>query len=113
MLPPLLGKETVKILTPVMVDDRGTLVPDWSQPPSVVTSYGWSVQPVSTSERLGERQQTSIKLRAWGNPGDEIPAHCAIEWRGKRYALDGASKHWHDPLGNLSHRVVDLIRWEG
>jgi hypothetical protein len=43
-LPPI-ATDTITIVHPVIVTDHGAQVPDWSQPATVTTVEGCSVQP--------------------------------------------------------------------
>ncbi len=113
MLPADLATEELVILHPQYVDDRGTLVPDWDQPPaSMVTVLGCSVQPDTESEALG-RQQTETLLKGWLPIGVEVSAFSRIVWRGSTYEVVGPPKRWHDPYGELDHQVVSLRKQEG
>lgn len=113
MLPEQLAGETVTILTPVMVDDRGTLMPDWARDPSRREIVGCAVQPSSSGEELGGRQQTEARLRVWLPALAVVSAVCRLEWRGVVHAVDGPPQIWRDPLGRLDHQTVDVVRQEG
>ncbi len=114
MLPSILAVEEVTILSPVLVDDRGTLVPDWTLPPArtrVVT--GCSVQPAGATESVGGRQQTQSNYKAWLPMGEPVAAADRIVWRGRVFNAANDSEVWHDPLNNLDHQTVDLEEQRG
>lgn len=114
MLPAALAVDTIVVVAPVLVDDRGTLVPDWELPPvSSVQVGGCSVQPAGSSEVLDGRQQVQARWRVWAPPDTPVTAYSAVVWMGERYQVDGEPATWSDPLGVLSHVAFDLVAWRG
>lgn len=113
-LPYLLGVETVIILQPVRITDRGTDLPDWTQSPASSTTVdGCSVQPEPGTESLGERQQSEIRLTAWIPGLPPITEQSAVTWRGVDYQVDGPPQRWIDPLERLTHTRVNLTHVRG
>lgn len=114
MLPDLLAQESVTVLEPVMVDDRGTLVPDWTQPPaSSTTIAGCSVQPATSTEDMSGRQQVAVRWSVWLPPASPVTAYSAVLWGGVRHLVMGEPARWTDPLGNYSHMHLEMEVWHG
>ena len=46
---PSFATQTITIIRPTFVDERGSLVPDWDNPEKTIKVDGCSVQPATTS----------------------------------------------------------------
>lgn len=105
--------DTVEVITPSQVDDRGTLVMDYDRPESVVEVKGCSVQPGASAEDIAARSHVTIRHTAF-LPADAPVAYLdAIKFEGVRYSIDGAPVLWKSPTGQVSNKVVYLIDWKG
>jgi hypothetical protein len=114
MLPDVLARDEVTIVAPAMIDDRGTMVPDWTlNPESCVVVSGCSVQPGDSSEDLAMRQNVSVRWTVWAPPDAPVTATSGVIFRGVLYAVAGEPEVWTDPLGRLSHKVARLEAWHG
>ena len=111
---PSFATDTIHVVTPVWVDDRGTMVPDWSQPPASRTPvYGCSVQPGASTEDLLGRQNVTVRWTVWAPEGTVVDAHQGVEWQGVVYQVDGEPLSWRSPSGAVSHVVLLLVDWQG
>jgi hypothetical protein len=110
---PSFAKETVTIVRPSWVDERGKQIPDYENPAETVTLANCSVQPGATSEVLEGRQNSTIRFSLYAPPGTVIGAQDAVIYDGVRYAVDGAGQSWKSPTGAVSHVVAALVDWEG
>ena len=114
MLPGALATQTVVVVEPTLVDDRGTLVPDWTQEPASRTQVeGCAVQPLAGSEDVDGRQHTTARWKVWLPPCAPVTAFSALECAGVRYQVDGPPLFWGDPFENLSHVTVEVVVWRG
>lgn len=110
---PSWAADTVTIIRPSMVSERGKDRPDYNSPASTETVGGCSVQPAGTSENLSGRQASLSRLTLYMPAGTEVGAHDMVLWQGVRYHATGASQAWRSPFGGVSHSIVSLTEWEG
>lgn len=74
-----------------------------SIPSEIGVSSGARIQQLSSVEDNDGRTTTRYRLRLVGWKGAPLGARSAIEWNGKRYAIDG------EPLDyNGSHRTANV-----
>ncbi|SPT53797.1 Uncharacterised protein [Actinomyces bovis] len=105
--------DTVTIIRPTIVSERGKDRPDYDAPASTTIVGGCSVQPAGTSENLSGRQSAVARLTLFLPPEVQVGAHDLVEWHGARYHATGASQSWKSPTGAVSHSVVTLTQWQG
>jgi hypothetical protein len=111
---PSFATDSVTVITPVMVDDRGKQVPDWSQAPAAtVVVAGCSVQPGASAEDLVGRDAVTIRWTVWAPPGTQITAYDHVQVGARVFAVDGEPAVWRSPTGAVSHVQFLLIDWEG
>jgi hypothetical protein len=97
-----------------MVDDRGTLVADWTLPPvSECRVEGCSIQPGESSEEGGDRQALEVEFTVFMPPGTPITAYSKVDVYGTPYAVEGKPKRTPSATGRLDHVRVDLVAWHG
>lgn len=106
-------KQSVTVVTPQMVDDRGTLVPDWSVPGVETVVEGCSVQPGASSEVMAARQAVTYRWTVFAPAGTVIGPYDGVLVGGQLFQVDGAPKVWPSPTGRVSHVEVLLLDWEG
>lgn len=88
------GTEVVKVFQEIAtpeVDSDGNTV---TRPAKVGSVFKASVQPISSTEDTdggGFHTVTRYRLRLVGYPG-VLGAQSQVEWRGKRYAIEGDAK---------------------
>lgn len=109
---PSFATDTLTVLEPVLVDDRGTLTPDWTQPPTETTITGCSVQPAGSDE-TDSRQNVAVRLTVYMPPGSPVTAWSRIRYQGGDYHVDGHPDVWKSPTGSVSHMVARLTQWKG
>lgn len=110
---PSFATDTITVIHPSLVDDRGTPSADYDNPVSRVEILGCSVQPGASDEDLLGRTQETIRYTVYAPPGSDITAQSAVEFDGERFAVDGRPDKWRSPTGAVSHMVVLLIDWRG
>ena len=110
---PAFCTDTVTITRPAYVDERGTLVPDWSNA-STHEIAGVTVQPASTTESTGEpRYNAQLSATAWLPPGSDIRKGDKLTWRGIEFAVYGIAMPWVSATGALDHIVAQLRDYDG
>lgn len=110
---PAFCAETVTITRPAYVDERGTLVPDWSNASSHDVD-GASVQPASTTEATGEpRFNAQLSATAWLPPDADVKKGDKLTWRGIVFSVYGLTMPWVSATGTLDHIVVQLRDYDG
>lgn len=110
---PTWARQTATLLTPVLVDDHGTLVADWSQPPAETPVPGCSFQPSTGSlddvNREGVRTAASLHMP----PTAAVTAHQRVRVAGVTYRIVGEPERWTSATGALDHVLLRLEHWEG
>jgi hypothetical protein len=101
------GTETVKVFQEVQTPETDSDGNKITRSALTGTTYRAVVQPISSTENQdgGFNTVTKYRLRLIGFAG-VLGAQSQIEWRGKRYAIDG------DPLifnGSRSTAHVDYV----
>lgn len=111
---PSFATQTIDVVEPALVDDRGRLVPDWDAPPASTTPVpGCSVQPGASSEVLDAREALSVRWTVFAPAGTVLTAYSAVRYAGVLYQVDGEPQRWSSPTGALDHLVVLLVDWRG
>lgn len=106
-------RETWVHLSPVMVDDRGTTVPDWSQPVEASVN-GCRFQPLAGDELTELGRQGIVERGTLYAPFYIWNAHDrARSPDGVVYEVDGPPRNWESPTGYLRHQEVPLRRVTG
>lgn len=110
---PSFARLSVELLTPIMTDDHGEQVPDWSKPHTSATVSGCSWQP-SAGVTDGNHQQLTTAPGALYMPaGTDVSAHQRVKFRGKTYEILGEPMEWIVGVGRVDHVVINLVRREG
>lgn len=105
--------ETVVRLRPGTTTERGSVIPDWSNPTTAnITSC--SMQPASTTLSMdGRVLGISDGYTLYAPVDADITAGDRISYGGNTYTIDGDVRTWSSPAGNVAHLVVNLKRWAG
>lgn len=112
MLPSFCNDDVVRIRA-AQVNQRGTIVLDWSDVQQVTIS-GCSVQPSSTSRDFdGRTTQVTDRWDLYAPPGSDLRAGDRIVWNGIAFEIDGAPMPWKSPTGSVSHVLAHLVEWSG
>lgn len=109
----MLFSETVTVIEPSWVDDRGTMRADYDNPESTTPVTGCSVQPGASSEDLQNRTQNTIRWTVFARKIVRVSDHAAIEYAGVRYSLSGSAAYWKSPTGAVSNTTLSVVDWEG
>lgn len=105
--------QSIEVVTPGVIDDRGTEVPDWEHPASVVTVAGCSVQPGGSTEDNSGRSNVEVRWTVYAPGGAPGTAHSGVRYAGVLYRVDGEPARWPSPTGGLDNVVYRLVDWEG
>lgn len=104
--------QTVTVVKPTMVDDRGTSRPDYDSPAERFDVV-CRVQPGSSSETLEARTNRVVRWTVYAPADTDLHALDAVEYLGVRYAVDGEPMRWPSPTRRLDHLRALLIDWQG
>lgn len=104
------GTETVTVFPEETVTDSdGNLI---TRAGSIGILVKASVQPISSTEKADGRTESRYRLRlAGGFPtgGGILGSRAAVEWRGKRYAIEGEAQ-LHTGSRRTSHATYTMVR---
>jgi hypothetical protein len=111
-LPPI-ATDTITIVHPVIVTDHGAQVPDWSQPATVTTVEGCSVQPSGGSEDRAHRDQLGAQFTVFAPPETAVDAldRVYVGTYPSPLRLSAEPIRW--AVGFLEHVQLHLVAWEG
>lgn len=110
---PSFAKQSITIVRPTFIDERGSLVPDWDNPEKTITVDGCSVQPATTSlSQDGRVLGISDGWTAYLPEGTDVQAGDRIIFDGNAYEINGEPREWVGPM-QTSHIQLNLLRWEG
>ena len=113
-LPTVVAPDTITILRPVMVNDRGTQVPDWSQPPvETVSVKGCSVQPQTGADDRSQRDALSGVFVVYAPPETRVGAFDQVFVADYSSPLKTTGEPVRWTIGFLDHVVLDLADWNG
>ncbi|HLS46089.1 MAG TPA: hypothetical protein VK045_11700 [Ornithinicoccus sp.] len=105
--------QSVTFVEPALIDDRGTLVPDWDD----TTDHevpGCEVQPGASEEAVLARQGVTIRWTVFAPAGTPVTAHWGAWIDGKLYQVDGEPLRWSGSIsGRLNHVIVYLVDHRG
>lgn len=110
---PSWARQTITVVEPSLVDDRGTLVADFDTPASETVVPGCSVQPGASEEFLASRQGVAVRWSVYAPPGTVVSAHSGVRFEGNLYHVDGEPLRWSSPTGAADHVVLLLVDHEG
>lgn len=105
-------RQSVTRLRPGTITERGSEIPDWSNPGRLVIG-GCSVQPSGTSlSQDGRVQGVTDGLTVYAPADADILPGDRIEYGGNVYTINGDPLHWPG-AGRLAHIQLNLTRWRG
>lgn len=108
-----LRTDTVTLLTPALVTDRGVSYPDWGNATETVVA-GCRWQPMVSDEETAQGRQGVVKrLMLFGPPDMALTEHSRVRIDGDDYDVDGHVRRWSSPSGSLDHIEAHLMRAEG
>ena len=114
MLPSFASDTPVRVRPTWITDARGTRRPDYGDGAGRLSVPGSLLQPGASQEVLDNRAGAVAVRWSWfAPPGTDIEATDAVEWQGRRYAVDGEPARHRSPTGTLDHVLVLLIDWKG
>lgn len=111
MLPSFCTEDVIRI-RPGTKEERGSIIPDWSNPDRLLIE-GCSIQPSATTlSQDGRVLGISENMTAYLPEDADVEAGDHIEYDGKEYTIVGEPKTWHAPL-NMSNIQLNLALWRG
>jgi hypothetical protein len=112
-LPAVPSHDVITILRPVMINDRGTQTPDWSQPPETISIGGCSVQPQTGADDRSQRDAIAALFVVYAPPGTILGAfdHVLVDDYPNHLISTGQPLIW--TMGFLDHVVFNLSDWTG
>lgn len=106
--------ETVHIVRPPWITERGRQVQDWRNAPDpgrpVPGCTGW---PGPSSEHSDRRDGVVIARTELLPAGTDVLATDGVRIADELFKVEGRPQVWRSPTGALDSVVVELIRWEG
>lgn len=119
MLPSFM-RQTIHVLDPVLVDDHGTDVADWSvAPASRIRVDRCLVEPLTAGEVLANRDASEAAWKviaptvdAQGRPYTVRPTS-RVEFAGVAHDVVGHPGRQPSGSGALDHITIILSAWEG
>lgn len=113
MLPTSICHDSVTVKRARLVDRRGSMVPDWTNPEESTLS-GCSFQRRTTAQdRNGRVLQVTNGAVLYAPPNADIRAGDRIEFGSATYEVDGAPMPQRGATGALSHLEITLANWSG
>lgn len=109
----MIFNESVVVVEPSWVDDRGTMRPDYENPVSSTVVDLCSVQPGASSEDLQNRTQNTIRWNIFVRRIVPVSDHAAVRIGGTDYAMSGSAAYWKSPSGAVSNTALNVVDWEG
>lgn len=114
LMMPSFCRDTVEIVRPKIVVERGTTIKDYDNPEKTITVNNCSVQPVSSSTNWTDpRQAQTVRAVLYLKPNTDIQADDMVIYDGQNYAIDGVPHTWKSPSGRIDHIQCQLIDWRG
>lgn len=105
--------QSIVRLRPGTKMERGSEVPDWDDPDTLVIN-GCSVQPASTSlTQDGRIEGVADGLTVYAPAGADVQAGDRVEYAGNVYTINGDVLSWPSASGTLDHLHLNLMRWRG
>ena len=106
-------RDSITVVRPETIDDRGTPVPDWSDTTETVWS-GCRVQPRVAEEETARGRQAVVSFWTVYGPYDmDVDEHDRIVWGAATYEVHGHVRKWQSPTGAVEHVEFDVRRVEG
>jgi len=110
---PSFARESVIRLRAGTITERGSEIPDWSNPAQAIID-GCLVQPASTTlTQDGRIEGISEGLTVYFPPGTDVASGDRIAYDGQVYIIAGEIKKWKSPSGAVSNLQASLERWKG
>lgn len=111
---PSFCRDTVTVRRAVLVERRGTTVPDWGSATSHIVS-GCSLQEGGSSTEFGDAQRDPSESDATllMPPGSDVRAGDRVSLNGRTWEVDGVPSDVKSPTGCVSHRRAKLKEWRG
>lgn len=104
--------QSITRIRPGTKTERGSEVPDWDDPDTLVIS-GCNVQPASTSlSQDGRAQGITDGLTVYAPADADIIADDRIQFAGNVYTINGDPLIWPG-VARMQHMQLNLVRWRG
>ena len=104
--------QSIKRLRPGTTTERGSAIPDWSNPDELVIN-GCSVQPASTSlSQDGRVLGVTDGLTIYAPADADVKAGDRIQYGSDVYEINGDPLIWPG-VARLQHMQINAKRWRG
>lgn len=112
-MPSFATQEITAVRPKWTTDARGIRKPDYGEAAEREVVRGCSVQPGASPELVAAgRTTTTIRYTVLAPPSLVLESADAVEYRGRRYAVDGEPQAWPSATGALDHVALFLIDWK-
>ncbi|MEE6280150.1 hypothetical protein [Georgenia sp. MJ170] len=109
--------ETIQLVIPEMVEERGSSIPDWSKPPAKLVDVPHCiVEPLSAEERTADREATQGSVEVRAPAVVDVPPFARLRrpgHPGRDYEVIGEPRIFRSATGSLDHTSLLGKRWEG
>lgn len=110
---PLFADETIYVISPTIVDDRGTPRETFDEEAPGTPVEGCVVQPGTSVELVAGRNNVVVRYTVMAPPGTVVTEADAVRYNGELFHVDSRPAVQSSPSGLLDHVVILLIDWEG
>lgn len=108
-----IGRKTITVQrAPLVTNDYGDQVRDWSNPVETVVK-GCDVQPGTTQEYLINRDQVTVAWTVYAPPGTDVTEYDRVVFNGTAYEVDGHPAQWDSYSGRQDYVEIILKDWNG
>lgn len=109
---PGFANQTVTVLHPGTVTERGSTFRDW-QTATSTTVEGCLVLPDSTSSDINAREQTAMVCKLYAPVAAQIVKGDRVVFDGTTYEVLGVPFKRYSPRGSVDHLSCRMQVWEG
>lgn len=107
---PAFARESIIRLRAPLINDHGSMVPNWDAATQVTLS-GWLLQPGASVEDLQNREGVRVEWTAYGPYDADVRATDKIRLPSGDYGVIGEPERWKSPTGRLNACKVLMQRW--
>lgn len=112
MLPSFFN-QTITRLRAGQKESRGSIIPDWSNPDSLVIN-NCSVQPAESNISIDGRVLGLKNIyRVYSYMDIDVQAGDRIIFEDETFTVDEAPRKWRSPTGSLSNIQFSMTHWAG
>lgn len=110
---PSFCQQSITRLRAGVKNSRGTEVPDWDKPDTLVIT-DVSVQPASSNISMdGRVLGISDGYTVYCNPDTDVKADDRILFEGNTFLVSEEPRNWVSPTGRVSSMQFTMVRYDG